>query len=82
MATTHSKVNVKKAEKVWADYQKNHDVSHQHGKAVGIDPVSGRVWFGESSLDIVDQLDEEGIDVPLYFVRVGQDYYWRKGGHS
>jgi hypothetical protein len=81
MATTHPKVNVKKAERIWADYQRKHDVSHQQGLAVGIDPVSGRVWFGDSMLDITDQLNKEGVDIPLYFVRVGQDYYCRKGGH-
>ena len=69
-----------RAEQVWAEYQKTHDVSDRTGQAVGIDPVSGRVWFGESALDISRQLDAEGLKVPLYVVRVGQDYYCRKGG--
>ena len=66
---------------IWAEYQKQHDVSRLKGKAAGIDPKSGRVWFGESAMDVVQQLDEEGIKAPLYFVRVGYDYYVRKGGH-
>jgi len=67
--------------KIWAEYQKEHDVSGRIGQAVGIDPKSGHVWFGESALDIVRQMDAEGAFTLLYFVRVGYDYYGRKGGH-
>ena len=65
---------------IWADYQQKHDVAMCIGQAVGIDPASGQVWFGESAKDIVLRLDAEGIRVPLFFLRVGQDYYARKGG--
>jgi hypothetical protein len=65
----------------WAEYKRQHDVSARIGKAVGIDPVTGRVWFGESALDVVNRMKGEGIDRPLYFLRVGYDYYLRKGGH-
>jgi len=68
----------RKAAQIWADYQKHHDVSDRHGQAVGIDPVSGQVWFGESARDIMGQL--QGQWTPLYFLRVGFDYYQRKGG--
>jgi hypothetical protein len=70
--------DVQKAEQIWAEYQKQHDVSDRKGQAVGIDPVSGRVWFGESIVDITDQLEAEGIVTPLYFVRAGYDYFYRK----
>lgn len=50
------------------------------GKTAGIDPTTGRVWFGEDISDIVDQMDAENAFTPLYFVRVGHDYYERKGG--
>ena len=73
--------DVRKAEQIWAEYQKQHDVSDRKGQAAGIDPVSRRVWFGESIVDITDQLEAEGIVTPLYFVRVGYDYFYRKGGH-
>jgi len=68
------------AGRIWADYQREHDVSNHNGQAVGIDPVSRRVWFRESAKDIVRSLDAEGICVPLYFLRIGQDFYARKGG--
>ena len=68
------------AARIWTDYQRLHDVSEHLGEAVGIDPVSGRVWFGESAKGIVRRLDAEGISVPLFFLRVGQDFYARKGG--
>ena len=70
-----------RAVQAWADYQKTHDVSDRHGQAVGIDPVSGRVWFGETAWQISDLARADGVDRPLYFVRVGYDYYQRKGGH-
>jgi hypothetical protein len=69
-----------RARELWEAYQRDHDVSAHLGQAVGIDPASGRVWFGESAQDIVLQLDTEGIATPLYFLRVGSDYYQRKGG--
>jgi hypothetical protein len=74
-------VDIKKAQEIWTEYQKQHDVSDRTGRAVGIDPVTGRIWFGERALDIADQLPAEGIDRPFYCVRVGRDYYLRKGGH-
>ena len=42
---------------------------------------SGRVWFGESAQDIARKMREEGVEAPFYCVRVGQDFYVRKGGH-
>jgi hypothetical protein len=69
-----------RAKEIWAEYQHQHDISARKGQAVGIDPVSGRVWFGESGLDIKRQMVAEGIDRPFYCVRVGYDYYLRKGG--
>ena len=65
---------------VWAEYQKQHDVSDEIGRTVGIDPVSGRVWFGESATAIRAQMDAEGLDTPLMCLRVGSDYYVRKIG--
>ena len=72
--------DVQRALKLWAEYQRQHDVSAQKGRAVGIDPVSERIWFGESIVDIGRQLDAEGIAPPLYFVRVGSNSYYHKGG--
>ena len=70
-----------RAKEVWAEYQRQHDVSHLHGKAVGIDPKSGKVWFGETATDIFHQRNAVADTAPLYFLRVGYDYYQRKGGH-
>ncbi len=49
-------VDIEKAQRIWTEYQKQHDVSDQKGRTVGIDR-------------------------PFYCVRVGRDYYLRKGGH-
>jgi hypothetical protein len=65
---------------VWAEYQKHHDVSAHIAETAGIDPVSGRIWFGESATDIRRQMDAEGLETPLLCLRVGSDYYVRKGG--
>jgi hypothetical protein len=68
-----------KAKQVWVEYQRQHDLSARIGQTAGIDPHSGRIWFGESILDIVSQRDAEGLDSPLFFERVGSDAYYRKG---
>jgi hypothetical protein len=73
-------VDITKAREIWAEYQRQHEVSEHLGEAVGIEPVSGRVWFGPKALDIARQMRAEGIDRPFYCVRVGSDYYGRKGG--
>lgn len=80
MAVSTSAVDCTKAREIWEQYQRQHDVSGRIGQAVGIDPVSGRLWFGRKALDIARQMRSEGIDRPFYCVRVGSDYYGRKGG--
>ena len=63
-------VDTAKAREIWDEYQRRHDVSDRAGQAVGIDPVSGRIWFGESAKDIWRQMDEEGTRTPIYCLRV------------
>ena len=69
-----------KAKGIWSEYQEMNDLSQLKGQAAGIEPVSGRVWFGEDGLDIKRQMNDDGIDRPFYCIRVGYDYYLRKGG--
>ena len=68
-----------KAKQIWAIYQQQHDLAGHVGQTAGIDPVSGRIWFGGSIQDIVSQRDAEGLDSPLFFERVGSETYFRKG---
>jgi hypothetical protein len=70
-----------RARQLWREYQNQHDVSGLRGQVVGIDPDGGRLWFGESARAIRQQLDAEHVDALLLFIRVGSDYYLRKGGH-
>src|SRR5258707_10896280 len=67
-----------RARAVWAEYQRQHDVSGRLGQTVGIDPKNGRVWFGESATDIRRQQVAAGDSSPLFCLRVGHDYYVRK----
>jgi hypothetical protein len=76
---TWTERDTERAQQVWAAYQCQHDISDRIGQTAGIDPVSGQIWFGASTKDIVAQMEAEGIVTPLYFVRVGTDYYLRKG---
>ena len=69
-----------RARQFWEEYQRQHDVTDRKGQAAGIDPKTGRIWFGESMLDIVAQMEAEGEAVPLLFERVGYSTYIRKGG--
>jgi hypothetical protein len=68
-----------KAKQIWIEYQRQHDISSRIGQTAGIDPVSGRIWFGDSILDVVSQRTAQGLRGPLYFERVGSDAYYQKG---
>ena len=70
----------RKAKRIWAEYQKQHNLSDRIGQTVGIDPKSRRIWFGSSIRDIVLQRTSEGLNFPLFFQRVGSETYFRKGG--
>jgi hypothetical protein len=70
---------IQHAREFWAEYQRQHDVSDRLGQAVGIDPIGERVWFGESAIDVRNELDAQGVEPGLVFLRVGKDYYIRKG---
>ncbi len=70
-----------RAQKIWSDYLSRHgDLADRSGQTAGIDPVTGRIWIGDSIQDVIDQRDADGIDAPLYFMRVGSSTYYRKGG--
>jgi hypothetical protein len=71
----------RRAQEIWSDYQRHHDLSARAGQTAGIDPATGRIWFGESIEDVVAQRDTAASDSPLFFVRVGHPTYYRKGGH-
>jgi hypothetical protein len=79
-AETMTDEDVRVAQERWKEYQASHDVSALRGQAAGIDPHSGRIWFGDDMVEVVDAMKSDGIHVPLYFVRVGYDYFYRKGG--
>ena len=70
-----------RAKEIWSEYQRQHDLSDRVGQTAGIEPVSGRIWFGDSIQDVVAQRDADGSAAPLFFVRVGSTAYYRKGGH-
>jgi hypothetical protein len=71
-----------KAKHIWAKYQQQHNLSDRRGQTAGIDPKSGRIWFGESIRDIILQRDAEGFSSPLFFERIGSQTYFRKGSHQ
>jgi hypothetical protein len=67
MAVSHwTEADSKRAEEIWAEYQQQHDVSGKVGQTAGIDPVSARVWFGDSMQDVVAQQDADGNAAPLF----------------
>jgi hypothetical protein len=69
-----------RAMEIWAEYQRTHDVTGRKGQAVGIDPASGKIWFGTDSKDILLQKRAVGDTGPVYVLTVGFDYYQRKEG--
>jgi hypothetical protein len=70
-----------RAQRVWSEYEQEHDLSDRDGQTAGIDPATGRIWFGDSIQHVVALRDADGNNAPLYFVRVGSPTYYRKGGH-
>ena len=70
-----------RAKAIWLEYQQHHELSAKVGQTAGIDPISSRIWFGESIQDVIAQRDGDGSDAHLFFVRVGSASYYRKGGH-
>ena len=80
---TWTEADTQRAMEIWREYQRHHDVSGLHGKAVGIDTVSGHVWFGETASDVADAARAEDVDTSnMLGIRVGYDYYQRKGWSS
>lgn len=79
-ATSWTEADTATAKRIWEEYQRTHDLSDRIGQAVGIDPGTGEVWFGEDALDIVRQRRSRGLNSPLFFERVGFRTYLRKGG--
>lgn len=56
-ASNWTEADTAQAIQIWAEYQRQHDVSGRIGETAGMDPVSGRVWFGQSAKDIWRQLE-------------------------
>lgn len=79
-APTWTESDTAKAEQIWSNYQKQHDLSNHVGKTAGIDPHSARVWIGESIQDVLSQRNAEGSEALLFFERIGSKIYYRKGG--
>ena len=75
-----SDADTERAVAAWNSFLATHDVSGHIGKTAGIEPDSGKVWFGESAKDIARQMEQEGRRRPFYAVRVGSEVYVRKGG--
>lgn len=69
-----------RAQQLWSEYQRNHNLSGKTGWTAGIDPTGRSIWLGESIQDVVSQRDAAGSSAPLFFVRVGAAAYYRKGG--
>ena len=77
-----TEIDTRTCKQIWAEYQKQHDITERIGQTAGIDLKSGRIWFGTSALEIVKKRETEGLTSPLFFERVGFKAYFRKGGHQ
>lgn len=80
--TSWTTADSNKAQQIWGEYSKQVDLAQRQGQTVGIDPRQGRLWFGDSILDVVMQRDADGYDTPLFFIRIGEETYFRKGGRA
>ena len=82
MSTVWKEHYTAEADKIWLEFQKQHDLSESVGMTAGIDPISGRVWIGDSIQDVVTKSNADGIKSPLFFERVGSRAYYRKGARQ
>ena len=77
--TTHQRLDTDKAKQIWSEYERTHDLSGMQLLAVGIDPETGEVHFGESMHEIGDRLEREGRFKPLFYRWVNDPYYFHRG---
>jgi hypothetical protein len=76
-----TQADLERAQAVWDEYQKTHDLSAQHGQAAGVDPHTGEVFIGgRTTGELIDRLLAEGRWRPLVVWRVGFPYYGRMRG--
>jgi hypothetical protein len=68
-----------RSKKVCAQYQREHDVVPLRGQVAAVEPVSGRVRLGEDALEAVEAMNAEGVDAPVWSVRIGFSYLDVKG---
>ena len=79
LATAWKPEYTAKALQIWDAYQQQHDLSKLNGKVAAIEPHSERIWIGNSGVDVAAQMQSEGIETPVYLIRIGSNYYIRKG---
>ncbi len=68
-----------RGQRAWERYQSEHDVAALRGQVAAVDPETGQVWIGKDTLDAVDKMNADGVDTPVWLVRVGFDYLEVKG---
>ena len=61
-----TKADSRTCKQIWAEYQKQHDITDRIGQTAGIDPKSGQIWFGDSIQEIVQQRQVKGLTSPLF----------------
>jgi len=69
-----------RAQEIWAEYERTHDLSGKEHLAVGIDPETGEIHFGASMVEIGNRLDREGRFKPLFYRWVDDPSYYHFGG--
>jgi hypothetical protein len=67
------------AQRIWRRYVLDHDLEDLRGKVAAVEPQSGRVWIGNDAIDAVQDMNNDGVDAPAWFVRIGYDYLDVKG---
>lgn len=68
-----------RAKEFWKRYAASHDLSDMEGKIAAVDPVNGQVWIGNTARQIADAMRASGTQRPVCLIRVGADYFVRKG---
>ena len=79
LETAWNPAHTKRAEAVWSDYREQHDLGDLIGQVAAVEPETGRVWIGDSGVDVAAQMESDGVTSPVYLFRIGSEHYLRKG---
>jgi hypothetical protein len=70
-----SEADIERVRRIWAEYQRTHDISAYDGQTAAVDMVTGEVVFGPSAYQIWTRVREPGRTGRLFVIRMNSADY-------